>query len=1435
MSVNSTPVTTTTAGTTAWNTTTNLPQALNSPTSVTYNGYIYELGGQETSGTIISTVEYAPLNSNGSVGAWTSTTALPQALWRATSVVYNGYIYEIGGDDAGIYQSTVYYAPLNSNGSVGTWTSTTALPQALGIATSVVYNGYVYEIGGYNGTAIQSTVYYAPLNSNGSVGTWTSTTALPQITFVATSVVYNDYVYEIGGSNGSVNYSSVYYAPLNSNGSVGTWTSTTALPQALPSAASVIHNGYIYIMGGYQNTVYYAPINLDGSIGNWALANAVLPQIINSAAGVTYNGYVYLLGGYNNGQQSTVYYAQFLSNTTAIEQGSLTLNAGTIITGPTLLQNTVNSTNAFQVQNSTGSTLLNVDTVNNNLTLNTGTGLSNWSATTNLPQVLDDATSVTYNGYIYELGGNNSGTYQSTVYYAPLNSNGSVGTWTSTTALPQTLYQATSVVYNGYIYELGGNNSGTQGTVQSTVYYAPLNSNGSVGTWTSTTALPQGLEDSTSVVYNGYIYELGGYTTTGPPLSITYYAPLNSNGSVGTWTSTTALPQALDGATSVVYNGYAYVIGGDNGLGGQYSTVYYAPLNSNGSVGTWTSTTGIPQTLQQPTSVVYNGYIYELGGNNSGTYQSTVYYSSLTPGNSTVQGNLQVEGASTLNGSTVINGASSSGSVLQVNNVAGNSLLSLQNSTVDMPSPALQPWTTNSTVVPQVLDSATSVKYNGYIYEIGGVNSAYQSTVYYAPLNSNGSVGTWTSTTALPQTLASATSVIYNGYIYEIGGDDAGTYQSTVYYAPLNPNGSVGTWTSTTALPQALWQATSVVYNGYIYELGGGNSSSDQSTVYYAPLNSNGSVGTWTSTTALPQASAAATSVTYNGYVYVIGGNNGSTYASTVYYAPLNSNGSVGTWTSTTALPQVLQSATSVIYNGYIYELSGYNGTYQSTIYYTSLTPVISPSSTLSVNGGIVTTGNGTLRLQANGTLSGYGGVEFANVADYGLQVASYQYEFNAANGTTNYLTINGSGNVGIGTSSPTTALDVQGSNATGYIQTLFNTSTATSAGTPASSSDGLLIELGTLDANRTTGNTFIGFADSTGALAGAIVGGASAVAYNTTGADYAEYFLASNPTNLPQPGQLVSIASTNNSVTQSNNTIPIGIVSTNPGFVGNGPICKISNTNCQTNYNKDNVIVALAGQVPTKVSVTNGPINVGDPITSSSIPGVGEKATSAGYIIGYALTPTTTNGTIQVLIRPSYYNPSNSQTLQANNIIANMLTVNSAINASSINDSNLLTTKTLNVIGSATIGGDLTINGGLTVEGMTTVSDITINGHIITSGKTPTVSILPSAGTNATVTITGNDTSGTITITTGSTITTTNSNGQTVVSGNNPGVGGLVTVEFSKSYLIVPASFLNPINSRTADLSGYSSNQTTSGFNISVNQVPKPNTTYTFEYFVIQ
>jgi hypothetical protein len=58
---------------------------------------------------------------------------------------------------------------------------------------------------------------------------------------------------------------------------------------------------------------------------------------------------------------------------------------------------------------------------------------------------------------------------------------------------------------------------------------------------------------------------------------------------------------------------------------------------------------------------------------------------------------------------------------------------------------------------------------------------------------------------------------------------------------------------------------------------------------------------------------------------------------------------------------------------------------------------------------------------------------------------------------------------------------------------------------------------------------------------------------------------------------------------------------------------------------------LAIYGYFPAKVTLENGAIKRGDPITSSSKPGYGMKATQACKIIGYALADADQEGTIQV------------------------------------------------------------------------------------------------------------------------------------------------------------------------------------------------------------
>ena len=93
-----------------------------------------------------------------------------------------------------------------------------------------------------------------------------------------------------------------------------------------------------------------------------------------------------------------------------------------------------------------------------------------------------------------------------------------------------------------------------------------------------------------------------------------------------------------------------------------------------------------------------------------------------------------------------------------------------------------------------------------------------------------------------------------------------------------------------------------------------------------------------------------------------------------------------------------------------------------------------------------------------------------------------------------------------------------------------------------------------------------------------------------------------------------------------------LGVISTNPNQV----------------YGEDGVFtesdnprpVSLAGRVPVKVTTENGPIQTGDAITSSSIPGVGMRATKSGRIVGTALGSYSGEGigSVIIFVNPSYF-----------------------------------------------------------------------------------------------------------------------------------------------------------------------------------------------------
>ena len=126
-------------------------------------------------------------------------------------------------------------------------------------------------------------------------------------------------------------------------------------------------------------------------------------------------------------------------------------------------------------------------------------------------------------------------------------------------------------------------------------------------------------------------------------------------------------------------------------------------------------------------------------------------------------------------------------------------------------------------------------------------------------------------------------------------------------------------------------------------------------------------------------------------------------------------------------------------------------------------------------------------------------------------------------------------------------------------------------------------------------------------------------------GQDVAEAFSGDEPLSA---GELV-VATGEETVakaTQATAHLIIGAVSTKPGFL----LDKEGLTN--------KVFIGLAGRIPVKVQ---GTIEQGDFITVGPTPGVGVRATEAGFVIGRAIGPVRPDGTVMIIIQPYYFNPA--------------------------------------------------------------------------------------------------------------------------------------------------------------------------------------------------
>lgn len=970
-----------TGGTPAyWYSDTALGNARSQFAAVAYNNRMYILGGLTTSSTVLSsnTVQYASINPTGTLGTWTATGM--QALsgssggnrYGLTAHIYNDVLYAIGGDAtfSGSPVTNVDYAKLNSDGTMNPWVQTSSLATSgrltVGGSYSTIFGGYMYVAGGCTAvnasgycTAIATDVQLASINADGSLAEWNTVLGLTNDRFAHTLIAWQGGLYRLGGCRAqdatgggcTDTVLDVDYGVINPDGEASTVATSVASGTApcsgstpyscnLPSAsvgnmlnASVIVNGYLYIMGGctsndcttYSSGITYQAVGSDGTLqkpascsgsytDSYCVSSVSLPSARAATGVAVFNGRIYLVGGF-----PTITNISYVS---------------------------VNSDGSLGSWSNTDFTDIAVNGIDDDLSYTFAYARANPSSAGSVPGNL-----FIFGGCTGTTSGIGCSSYSDSVYKCDLSTTGvpsnctitgqtQIGT--ATGASGSGLGAHAGAVYANYIYLMGGLAPGI--TDLTTVRYAKFDDNNNVvesdgaGTaaWTeSTSEILIGRRRGAGFGYNGYLYVTGGYDGTDALADIEYARINVSDGSLDTWVASSVSINKRWGLTVPVSNSYAYVVGGciagpaPSGCTSRTNTIqtFQAYNNDSGALQSVTSMTD--DTFAADTdrwgasAAVLNGYIYVAGGCISATdctnATNSVQYAAISPTDGSI-------------------GTWSSGGAL----------------------PADRAWGSLEVV-------------GGTLYYIGGQDDTAtneQSTVYYTNSISSGNP-TWNGTAAsngLPAARTKFGSTVWNDRIYVVAGlDGSAAASSTVYISPqLSSGGNItSAWSSDADVPDvARYGGAVTAYANNLYMFGGNDGTNYLNDAQFTQINADGTVDAWTFTTSMTNSVSQADAFAVNGYMYLVGGRSASaSCAPKTRVAPISANTTIATGNNPTGVGE--WSETNVRYAG---------GRYGAAVAYDTGKMYVMGGGCSSPQAGSYSTGTIT---QSGTTVTGAGGASW--------------------------------------------------------------------------------------------------------------------------------------------------------------------------------------------------------------------------------------------------------------------------------------------------------------------------------------------------------------------------------------------------------------------------------------------------------------------------
>ncbi|MEE9543519.1 MAG: hypothetical protein V3V95_07025 [Thermodesulfobacteriota bacterium] len=316
------------------------------------------------------------------------------------------------------------------------WQETTALNESRVGPAVVESGGYIYMIGGFDGANFLNTVEYSKIRKNGTLGPWKYGPSLKEQRAWMEGVVHDGYIYIVGGANSPPDeevyasnlLASVERAKILPDGTLSPWEvepNSMVIPRRCNKVAS--WGNHIYAVGGFAGTMLNstdrAEFGQDGTLGKWVVDKEQIQEDRYVNGIKIKKGGLYVFGGHEKVRGAGMKTVEWSKISETGELGPWKYTSP-LQTERYGLATAYHGKHFYVLGGLTG--LYYLDSIEK-AELRADGELSPWEFTSNLTRPRINYSVVVYKDWIYAISGKHGNDFLKSVEYATFDKNGDIG------------------------------------------------------------------------------------------------------------------------------------------------------------------------------------------------------------------------------------------------------------------------------------------------------------------------------------------------------------------------------------------------------------------------------------------------------------------------------------------------------------------------------------------------------------------------------------------------------------------------------------------------------------------------------------------------------------------------------------------------------------------------------------------------------------------------------------------------------------------------------------------------------------------------------------------------------------------------------------------------------------------------------------------------